>query len=151
MPQQEPDRVKREIEELLDRLDNFVPEERLVSKIKKRRKDAAGPSAIERGWAAVSRRFSRITLGHVMIAGLALLLAAWLVPDLFGGYAAWATVAGFLLTGAAFVFSIVGGSRQRTVTGARHYEKRWRGQVIEYSEPSAPSRLREWLRGRRRR
>lgn len=150
MPQ-EPDRVKREIEELLDRLDNFVPEERLVNKIKKRRKDAAGPNTLERAWAGIARRTSRITLGHVMIAGLVLLAAGLFVPGLFGGYDGWAIGAGLILAGAAFVFSIVGGSRQRTVTGARHYEKRWRGQVIEYSEPSAPNRFREWFRNRRRR
>jgi hypothetical protein len=150
MPQ-EPDRVKREIEELLDKLDNFVPEERLVSKIKKRRKDAAGPNAIERAWAAVARRTSRLTLGHVMLAGAVLLVAGLFVPGLFGGYEAWAIGGGLALTAGAFLFSIIGGSRQRTVTGARHYEKRWRGQVIEYSEPSAPSRLREWWRNRGRR
>jgi hypothetical protein len=87
MPQQKNDRVQREIEELLDQLDTFVPEERFLSKVKSRRKKEAGPSAASKTWAAVTRPFRRITLGHVMIAGLALVVTAWLLPRL--GIARW--------------------------------------------------------------
>ena len=145
-----PDKVQREIEELLGKLDNFVPEERLVSKIKKRRKAETGPNAIERTGAGLGKRLSRITLGHVMLAGLALLLASSFAPGLFGGYARSAMILGLLLTGGAFVMSVIGWDSRRTITGGTT-EKRWRGQVIDYSEPSAPSRFRDWLRGKRRR
>jgi hypothetical protein len=47
-----------------------------------------------------------------------------------------------LLFFGAFVLSVVGG-RSR-------YEKRWRGQVIDLSEPSLGSRLRNWLQRRSR-
>ena len=43
MAPKEPDKVQREIEELLDKLDNFVPEDRFASKMKQRRREAAGP------------------------------------------------------------------------------------------------------------
>ena len=145
MTPKEPDKVQREIEELLDKLDNFVPEERLVSKIKNRRKTESGPGAIER----LAKRFSRITLGRVMLAGLALLLLASFAPGLFGGYARYAMILGLLLTAGAFVMSVIGWDSRRTITGGTT-EKRWRGQGIDYSEPSAPSRLRDWLRGKRR-
>ncbi len=149
MPPKEPDKVQREIEELLDRLDNFVPEERLISKIKKRRTTAAGPNVLQRMWARVSRRVSRITLGHVMLLGLALLLLASFAPGLFYGYARYAMILGLILTGGAFVLSVLGWDSRRTISGG-HPEKRWRGQVMDYSEPSAASRVRDWLRGRRR-
>ncbi len=146
MAPNERDKVQREIEELLDKLDNFVPEERLVSKINKRRKSEAGPGAFER----LGKRTSRLTLGHVMLTGLALLLLASFAPGLFGGYARYAMILGLLLTGGAFVMSVIGWDSRRTITGGTT-EKRWRGQVIDYSEPSPPSRLRDWLRGKRRR
>lgn len=150
MAPKEPDKVQREIEELLGKLDNFVPEERLVSKIKKRRKAEAGPNAMERTGAGLGKRLSGITLGHVMLAGLALLLLSSFAPGLFGGYARYALILGLLLTGGAFVMSVVGWDSRRTITGGTT-EKRWRGQAIDYSAPSAPTRFRDWLRGKRRR
>jgi hypothetical protein len=149
MPADEPDRVQREIEELLDRLDTFVPEERLISKIKKRRQATAGPNAFQRARASFSRRFSRITLGHVMIAGLALLLLSSFAPGLFYGHARTAMLIGLILTGAAFVLSVFGWDSRRTITGGAP-QRRWRGQVIDYAEPTRASRVRDWLRGRRR-
>ncbi len=146
MTPQEPDKVQREIEELLGKLDNFVPEERLVSKIKSRRRAEAGPGMLER----FLKRASRITLGHVMLTGLALLLLSSFAPGLFGGYSRAAMILGLLLTGGAFVMSVIGWDSRRTITGGGG-EKRWRGQVINYSEPSAPSRLRDWFRSKRNR
>ena len=148
MPSKEPDKVQREIEELLDKLDNFVPEDRLVSKIRSRRKAETGPNAIERLWA----RVSRLTLGHVMLAGVVLLLAGTFARGALGGAATWFVVIGIALTVGAFVLSIINGDSRRTLAGGGgRYEKRWRGQVIDYSEPSAASKIRDWLRGRRRR
>ena len=145
MVQKEPDKVQREIEELLGKLDNFVPEERLVSKIKSRRRAEAGPGFTER----LLKRVSHITLGHVMIAGLALLLLSSFAPGLFGGYSRWAMILGLLLTGGAFVMSVIGWDSQRTITGGTT-AKRWRGQVIDYSAPSPASRFRNWLGKRRK-
>lgn len=151
MPRHEPtDRVQREIEELLDRLDNFVPEERFATKIKDRRKEQAGPNALERAWGAVRARFSRLSAGHVMLAGFALLLLASFAPGLFGGYARYVLWTGLILSAGAFVVAVVNRDARRTIAGGR-YEKRWRGQVIDYAEPSAASRFRDWLRARRRR
>jgi hypothetical protein len=150
MARKDSDRVQREIEELLDKLDNFVPEDRLVSKIKKRRKDAAGPSAIEQTWTGLGRRLSRITLGHVMLFGLALTLVASFAPGLLLGYSRPAFFVGLLLLVSTFVISFINRDSQQTITGGRHVQRRWRGQVIDYDEPGAASRFREWLRGRRR-
>lgn len=149
MPQ-EHDRVQREIEELLDKLDNFVPEERLVSKIKSRRRREEGPGTVGRAWDGLRLRVSRMTLGHLMIAGIVLMLLAWLAPGLFAGYARWASLLGVALTVIAFVASFIARDSRRTIAGARHYEKRWRGQVIEYSEPPATARIRDWFRRRGR-
>ncbi len=145
MPPREPDKVQREIEELLDKLDNFVPEDRLAQKIRKRQRDEMGPGLLERAWT----RISRISLGQAMLAGLALLLIGTFFRQPLGGWAGPIMIAGIVLAAGAFLLSVVNGDSRRTISGGRS-EKRWRGQVIDYSEPSATSRLRDWLRRRRR-
>ncbi|MDP9237318.1 MAG: hypothetical protein M3P30_07975 [Chloroflexota bacterium] len=146
MPPKEPDKVQREIEELLDKLDNFVPEERLVSKIRSRRKVESGPGMLDRLWA----RVGKLTLGHVMVAGLALLLIGTFARGALGAFATPVVVTGIVLTVGAFILSAVNRDSRRTLAGGS-MEKRWRGQVVDYSEPSPTSRFREWLRGRRHR
>jgi len=145
MAPRESDKVQREIEELLDRLDNFVPEDRLASKIRKKRRDETGPGLIERGW----KRVSRISLGQAMLAGLALILISWAFRAPLGSFANPVMIAGVVVVIGAFVLSVINGDRRRTIAGGRQ-EKRWRGQVIDYSEPSPTSRIREWFRRRRR-
>lgn len=147
MPQKEPDKVQREIEELLGKLDNFVPEERLVSKIRSRRKAESGPGALD----GLRSRLGRVGLGHVMLGGLALLLIGTFFRGPLGGAATWCVLLGIAMTVVAFILSIVNGDSRRTLAGGGGQQKRWRGQVIDYSEPSATSRFRDWLRGRRRR
>lgn len=145
MAPREPDKVQREIEELLDKLDNFVPEDRLASKIRKRRRDETGPGLIERGW----KRISRIGLGQAMLTGLALIFISWVLRSPLGSFASPLMIVGVVLVVGAFVLSVVNGDSRRTIAGGRQ-EKRWRGQVIDYSEPSTASRIRDWFRRRRR-
>ena len=149
MPTDGRDKIQQEIEEILDRLDNFVPEERLATKIRnrsRRKTESGGPSFADR----ISRRLFRITLGQMMLAGLGLLVVAVLFRGPLGEAANWLLIAGLVLAGGAFAISIItGGGTRRTVSG--RVEKRWRGEIIEYSEPSRPNGLLDWLRGRRRR
>ncbi len=145
MAPREPDKVQREIEELLDKLDNFVPEDRLASKIRKRRRDEVGPGLIERGW----KRVSRFSLGQAMLVGIGLLLIGTVFRHQLGSLAGPVIVVGIVLVIGAFVLSAINGDSRRTIAGGRQ-EKRWRGQVIDYSEPSTTSRIRDWFRRRRR-
>jgi len=147
-PENGQDRIHREIEELLDRLDNFVPEERLATKIRNRarRQGTEGPTAMEK----VRARIARVSLGQLMLAGFVLIIAAYFLHGPLGSFTPWLIALGLLMTGAAFVLSIVRGGRGgRTLGGS--VEKRWRGQVIEYSSgPSPAARIRNWFRRRRR-
>jgi hypothetical protein len=151
-----PDKVQREIEELLDKLDNFVPEERFASKIRDRRrreKEASrtGPTPGQR----IIRPVSGITLGHVMLAGIACFIIAFFFRDPLGDAARWVSIAGLLLTVTAFALSFKNkgaGARTPLVrSGGGRVQKRWRGQVIEYGEPSTMDRVRGWFRRRGRR
>jgi hypothetical protein len=147
MPGKESDKVQREIEEILDKLDNFVPEERFVEKIRARRKRERatnGPGAIDRLWS----RLSRITLGHLMLAGLACFIIALIFGGALGALATWLWVAGLLLTVGAFAMSVITGGGGRQTIGTGRVQKQWRGRTIEYGEPSAMDRLRGWFRRR---
>ncbi len=149
MAGKEPDKVTREIEELLEKLDTFVPEERLASKIRSRRKQQRdiehGPSWFDR----VRARLSRITLGQLMLTGLALMLISYFFRGPLGSLAGWMTIAGLLMTAAAFVLSIMGGGSRSTI-GTSRVQRRWRGQIIEYgSTPSTLDRVKAWFARRR--
>jgi hypothetical protein len=155
MPGEEPDKVQREIEELLGKLDNFVPEERFATKIRDRRRrekaqQRTGPTLGER----IMRPFGGITLGHLMLAGIACFVIAWLFDDALGDAARWVSIAGLLLTVTAFVLSFKNkGSGSRTPlvrTGSGRVQKRWRGQIIEYGDPSTMNRVRDWFKRKRR-
>ncbi|MDE3095415.1 MAG: hypothetical protein KGK07_05355 [Chloroflexota bacterium] len=146
-PENGQDRIHREIEELLDKLDNFVPEDRLATKIRnkaKRRPDGApGPAG------RLAGRIRRVTLGQLMLAGFALTILSYLFSSPLGAASTWLIVLGLLMAGAAFVLSIARGGGSRTLGGS--VEKRWRGQVIRYSTgPSAMDRIRDWFRRRHR-
>jgi len=151
MPTNPPDKVQREIEELLDKLDNFIPEERFAEKIRSRRRQQrtrTGPSV----WDKAAARFSQISLGHVMIAGVVLMIVGYFFRDPLGDADRWVMLAGLGLTLLAFALSVMSGGGHRTTIGARRVQKRWRGQVIEYhAEPSRMERIREWFRRRGRR
>lgn len=156
MPGKEPDKVQREIEELLGKLDTFVPEERFTSKMRDRRKQEkaaqrTGPTVSER----LGRRLSGLTLGHLMLAGIGLFLVAYFLQDPLGGWARWLTYAGIGMTLVAFVLSILNrGSGARTPVvraGSGRVQKRWRGQVIEYGDPTMTDKVRDWFRRKGRR
>ena len=147
-----PERVKREIEELLDKLDNFVPEERLAAKIRNRRTRQPTESATPSMWSRLTARFSRVTLGQIMLAGIAFLAIAFFFRGPLGGAATWVMLLGLILTIGAFALSVIRGSGASAPVSGR-VQRRWRGQVIEYSDP-APSpvdRVRAWWRRRGRR
>lgn len=146
-PENGQDRIHREIEELLDKLDNFVPEDRLATKIRnkaKRRPDGTpGPAG------RLAARIRRITLGQLMLTGFALTILAYVLSGPLGAASTWLIGLGLLMAGVAFGLSIARGGGPRTLGGS--VEKRWRGQVIRYSTgPSAMDRIRDWFRRRRR-
>ena len=135
-----PDNIEREIEELLSQLDEFIPEESVASRARRR------PSQ----WAAklnhaVTSRLARISLGQIMLAALVLVLAALLFGRVNPLLARWVIIAGLILFFTSFFLSL----RLRARRPGQH--KRWRGQVIDISQPSLSDRVRSWLRGKRRR
>lgn len=128
------DDIEREIKDILDRLDNFVPEESVASRFSKRTSQWA--SDVQR---AVVSRLARISLGQVMLAALAMIVLAWLFRYVNPGVARWVIIGGVILLVVSFVASLRGSRTSKN-------EKRWRGRVIDLSGPSFADRLRAWLR-----
>jgi hypothetical protein len=59
----------------------------------------------------------------------------------------WLTIGGLVLAGGAFALSVINGGQMRMGGGgAGKVQKRWRGEVIEYGEPSTVDRVRGWFR-----
>jgi len=144
------DRVQREIEEILDKLDTFVPEERFTAKMRARQRtqtaERDGPSV----WQRLTRPLTNLTLGHLMLAGIAVFAIAYLFDDQLGSWSVYLLIAGVLLTGSALLFSIINGGNTRIRVGSGgKVQKRWRGQVIEYHEPGPLDRVRGWFRRRK--
>ena len=147
-PGNDQDRVQREIEELLDKLDNFVPEQRFTEKIRERarRNDAASPGPLAR----LGKRIKRVSLGQMLLAGFVLILFSYFFRGPLGGASTWLIGTGLVMAAVAFVLSITRGGTSASVGGT--VQKRWRGQVIEYSPgPTPADRIRGWFRNRRRR
>jgi hypothetical protein len=130
------DRIEREIEEILRKLDNFVPER--TRRPVKRTGDSLG--AVQ-NW--LTHRLARISLRHVMMWSLFVVLIAFFLRGVPWG--TWVMVGGLIVFVTAFILSrtVNTAPRQRT-------EKRWRGQPLDLSGPSWPNRVKFWLKGRRK-
>lgn len=136
------DKIQREIEELLDRLDTFLPEESVASRVRKRSSGAAS-SLLQ----SLVEPVTHISLRQVILAALGLILAGFLVRYSYPTAGRWILIAGVVLLLGSFAlsfFSRTGGG------GASATEKHWRGQPMVLHSPSLGDRLRAWFRAKRR-
>jgi VIT1/CCC1 family predicted Fe2+/Mn2+ transporter len=132
------DKLEREVEEILRKLDRFVPKEGPLARARRRVGQAAADF-----FHAVLARLSHISLGQVMLASLVLVVLAFFFRGASPMLARWVIIGGLILFFTAFVLSLR--------SGRSRYERRWRGRVIDLSEPSLGDRLRNWLQRRNRR
>jgi hypothetical protein len=132
------DKIEREIEDILSRLDEFVPEETVAGRVRRRSSVAAG--AFGR---AVIGPLARISLRQVMLTALVLVVIGFLGMRLQPVFGRWVLIGGVILFLTSFALSFF--SR-----GPAKMEKRWRGQPLELDEPSLGDRLRAWLQSKRR-
>ena len=133
------DRIQREIEDILNRLDDFVPEEGAASKMRRRSSDAA--AGVLR---ALFRPFAAISLRQVMLTALILIVVAFFGMRIHPLFARWVLIGAVILFFTAFALSFFGkGSAPAT-------QQRWRSQSMELQGPSWSDRLRSWLEAKRR-
>jgi hypothetical protein len=141
------DRIEREIEEILKKIDDFVPEK--PRSVRKRPADKPVPAFNPQPRQTASPRSSgtggslaRISLNQVMGWSLIAVLVAFFLPIPGSG---WVILAALLVFGVAFLLSRMGGG-----SSSRGVEKRWRGEPMDLRGPSFAERLRDWIKGRRR-
>jgi hypothetical protein len=134
------DRFEREIDEILRKIDDFVPDNGRPPR--QPRKVGHSLSGAQ-GW--LGRLLASISLSKVMLWSLLIFLAAFFLRAIPG--AGWLMIGALIVFATAFVL-------QLTTPGARSRhspEKRWRGQPINYSNgPNWPTRLKSWIKGRKR-
>lgn len=136
-----PNRIEREIEEILTRLDEFVPEERRSRRIRRN----AG-SKLSRAWARVRSATAGITGGHIVLGAAMLLVVSMFLRGPFPTFAQWSMIIGLVIIFGAIILSIRGNRGTRTVGGSY-----WRGQPLELRRPGPLMRLRMWWRRRNNR
>ena len=140
-----PNRIEREIEEILTKLDEFVPNERPTRRAKRRAR-----GLLDGGGQRLRNLTRGLSGGHVLLGAAVLLLIAFVIRGSFPTIAQWATYIALAVFFGAIVFSIRPIGRKRPTY--------WRGQPVELRRrrahplrgprPSALMRLRMWWRRR---
>lgn len=140
------DKIKQEIEQILDQLDTFLPEDKQPIPFRKpKRSPARGVTSALRSAIEPLTRFS---LRQLMLTAL-ILLGAGLVTtriDSVRTYGQWLLIAGVILFLAAFALSVVNRRGGGSPSGPA-YEKRWRGRPLDLDEPGGGPR--RWFRPKR--
>ncbi len=139
-------RLEREIEEILDKIEQF-PDAQARRKRSSNRIVRGFGAAISDRQRAIARSLSRFSVSQVMLGSFLLILTSLFfrpaAPLLMG----WVLYAGIALFVTTFAFMVFGG-RSSSAAGSQ----RWRGRAIEStSGPSLAQRLRNWLGARSRR
>lgn len=143
MPE-EPDRLEREIQEILDKIEQLpAPKRRRASGLQRSlRRIGDGVSAWQR---TVVQELSRISLSQLVLLSFLLILGAFLIRGL-GPLGSWLMIAGIVLLVASLalmIFGSGGGGRSRT--------QQWRGRTISYNRDGLAQRIRRWFSNRSRR
>lgn len=133
-----PNRIEREIEEILTRLDEFVPNEPRAHRARRR---------IDRWWSGLRGWFGSrgggFTGGHAVLVAALVLVAAFFLQTVAPALARYATWAALTVIFLAIFFSI----RPRRGRSRQRY---WRGQPIDLRRPGPMTQLRMWWRRRNR-
>ena len=143
-----PDRIDREIEEILERLGEDAPKrgEEPISLDERRRKRKAPVAS--RMVSAFGFSLSGPTPASMLFTGAGVMVVGLILSAIWGTLI-WVAFAGVVLFVAAFIWSFVrprrAGVQKPAARGAR-----WRGRYVEY-EPAPPgllARIKRALRGR---
>jgi hypothetical protein len=134
------DKIQREIEDILSRLDHFVPEEGVGSRVRKRSSGAA--ESLGRFLAPLAF----ISIKHVMLAALALIVIGFFAGNAYPAFGRWTLIGGVILLFTAIALSFF----NRGNGAPQAPEKRWRGQPMQLEGPTFGNRVRAWFQAKRR-
>ena len=133
------DKIQREIEDILSKLDDLPGEGKPIPMRRRQRQAASFLDGLLTPVAGLSIR-------HVMIAALALIVVGFFTRNAYPDFGRWTLIGGVLL----FFTAIVISAFNRGGPPAPHVEKRWRGQPMDLEGPTLGDRLRAWFNTKRR-
>ncbi len=139
------DRLEREIEEILSKIEHFPDAETRRTRARRRALRGFG-SAIADRQRAIAKSLGRISIGQVMLISFLMILGAFFLRGV--GPMSWLLYAGVILFVSSFtIMMFTRGS------GGSSVEQRWRGREISYSTrgSSLAQRVRRWWASRRTR
>ena len=140
----EPDRLEREIQEILDKIEQLPspPRRRRASGLQRSlRRIGNGVSAWQRAFA---QELSRVSLSHLVLLSLLLILGAFFIRGI-GPIGTWIMIAGLALLATSLALMMFGRRSGRSRT------QQWRGRTISYRRESFAQRIRRWFSNRSRR
>ncbi len=136
-----PDRLEREINEILEKIDHFpTPEQRRLRPAKKAL-HRAGDSVSGR-LHGLMRELSRVSLSQVMLLAFLLILGSLFFRRFLPFAWPWMLYAGlilFLTSFALMLFSGRGGG-----STPRQPQQYWRGRPVSYNSDGLSRRMRRW-------
>ena len=145
-----PDRIDREIEEILARLGEEAPKqgEEPISLEDRRRRRSRPMSS--RAVAAFGFRVKGPTPASLLFAGAGVMVAGLILSAIWGALI-WLAFGGVVLFVAAFIWSFVRPRRPRAASQPASKGAHWRGRYVEYEPPppGALARIRRAFRRRR--
>jgi len=142
------DRLEREIEEILDKIEQFPSPESRRARARRQFFKRIGNGIAERQRAFASQ-LGRISMSQVMLASFVMILGA-LFFRRFGVVSQWLLWAGVILFVVSFAILVFS---RRSSPSAASSQERWRGRPIRSTQqyPTLAERVRVWWRRRRMR
>jgi hypothetical protein len=142
-----PDRLEREINEILEKIDQFPPPAEPPRRVTPKRLGGAR-SAFSSGTHGVTRELARVSLSQLMLLAFVLMLASLFLRSVPFAWP-WLLYAGLVLFVTSFVLMAVSGGRGAS-SGGGGQQQYWRGRPVSYDSDSLSRRMRRWW-GRQRR
>ncbi len=147
MAEQKPDKLEREIEEILSKIEQFPKPESRRAMARKRALRRFGDSIAARQ-RAVMRELGRISVSQLMLLSFIMIVGSFFFRRVNPLAMQWVLYAGIVLFVSSFAIMVF------TRSPGRGSEQRWRGRSLEYRTPSLLDRMRRWYserQGRARR
>lgn len=141
------DKFEREIEEILAKLDDKLPEgstpsERAPISLASRRQQKAKAQRVR---APRNNPLSNITPTHLLFAGAAIMFGGLLLSNAWEPFI-WVSLSGIVLFLGAFVWSFRRTNRSSPAAKPKGYY--WRDRYIEYDQKDSGSGIKGWFRRR---
>lgn len=146
MPER-PDRLEREINEILDRIDHFpTPAQRRARPATKAFRRIG--DSISGALHGLMRELSRVSMSQVMLIAFLFILGSLFFRRFIPFAWPWMMYAGLVLFLTSFALMIVGSRGGGSAT--RQPERYWRGRPVSYKADGLSGRMRRWWNRQRR-